>query len=234
MAKDPAFLFYPNDWLGGTMGMTFEAKGAYVELLMLQFNRGHMTKHMIGQAVGHLWVNIEDKFRMDKDGLYYNVRLDLEKEKRKNYSKSRRNNLSGKNQHTKKGGHMTSHMENVNVNEDLNKDVSIKKVFNTMPISENFNGLPEIKIGASKELLLATQRVNATTEQINLLWNVFKVQHLNGETFYKSEDKVYSHFINWVKTQKIENATNKSNTSGNSKNAGIDQLLERINNKTSS
>ena len=24
MAKDPAFLFYPNDWLGGTIGMSFE------------------------------------------------------------------------------------------------------------------------------------------------------------------------------------------------------------------
>ena len=48
MAKDPAFLFYPNDYIGGTMGMTFEEKGAYIELLMLQFNRGHMTTHMIG------------------------------------------------------------------------------------------------------------------------------------------------------------------------------------------
>lgn len=116
MAKDPAFLFYPNDWIGGTMGMTFEEKGAYVELLMLQFNRGHMTKHMIGQTIGHLWVNIEVKFRMDKEGLWFNERLDLEKEKRKNYSKSRRNNLLGKNQHKKEVGHMTSHMENENIN----------------------------------------------------------------------------------------------------------------------
>lgn len=115
MAKDPAFLFYPNDWIGGTMGMTFEEKGAYVELLMLQFNRGHMTKHMIGQAIGQLWVKIEDKFRTDSKGLYYNVRLDLEKEKRKNFSNSRRNNLLGKNQHSKKEGHMTSHMENENI-----------------------------------------------------------------------------------------------------------------------
>jgi len=26
MSKDPAFLFYPNDYIGGTMGMTFEEK----------------------------------------------------------------------------------------------------------------------------------------------------------------------------------------------------------------
>ena len=34
MSKDPAFLFYPNDYLGGTMGMTFEMKGAYIDLLI--------------------------------------------------------------------------------------------------------------------------------------------------------------------------------------------------------
>jgi len=123
MAKDPAFLFYPNDWLGGTMGMTFEEKGAYMELLMLQFNRGHMTKDMIGRTVGQLWVNIKDKFKEDSDGCFYNERLEVEKEKRKAFSESRRNNRKGVNQYTKnkqtKSGHMTSHMENVNENEDL-------------------------------------------------------------------------------------------------------------------
>jgi len=122
MAKDPAFLFYPNDWLGGTMGMTFEEKGAYMELLMLQFNRGHMTKDMIGRTVGQLWVNIKDKFKEDSDGCFYNERLEVEKEKRKAFSESRRNNRKGVNQYTKnkqpKSGHMTSHMENVNENED--------------------------------------------------------------------------------------------------------------------
>jgi uncharacterized protein YdaU (DUF1376 family) len=124
MAKDPAFLFYPNDWLGGTMGMTFEEKGAYMELLMLQFNRGHMTKDMIGRTVGQLWVNIQDKFVEDKDGCFYNVRLEEEKNKRKAFSESRRNNRKGVNQYTKKkehkSGHMTSHMENVN--EDVNSN----------------------------------------------------------------------------------------------------------------
>ena len=136
MAKDPAFLFYPNDWLGGTLGMTFEEKGAYLELLMLQFNRGHMTSHMIGQIVGQLWDKIKDKFVVDDQGLYYNVRLEVEVEKRKNYVESRKNNMSGKNQYTGKSGHMTSHKtshmgghtdgrmenENENVNEDINSN----------------------------------------------------------------------------------------------------------------
>ena len=128
MSKDPAFLFYPNDWIGGTMGMTFEEKGAYIELLMMQFNRGHMTTHMIGQTVGQLWVKIQDKFIQDDKGLWFNERLEEEKIKRQNFTKSRYNNLSGDNQYTKKsikkgghkGGHMTNHMEDENVNENIN------------------------------------------------------------------------------------------------------------------
>jgi hypothetical protein len=128
--KDPAFLFYPNDYLGGTLGMTFEEKGAYMELLMMQFNRGHMTSHMIGQTVGQIWVNIQDKFKVDPQGLFYNERLEMEQEKRKTFTSSRKNNLLGKNQHTKndkKVGHMTSHMENENENENrnINKDENL-------------------------------------------------------------------------------------------------------------
>lgn len=118
--KDPAFLFYPNDWIGGTMGMTFEEKGAYIELLMMQFNRGHMTLHMIGQTIGQLWDKIQDKFVLDNEGRYYNVRLEEEQNKRKSFTESRRNNIKGENQYTKKEGHkdahVTSHMENENEN----------------------------------------------------------------------------------------------------------------------
>lgn len=129
MSKDPAFLFYPNDYIGGTMGMTFEEKGAYMELLMLQFNRGHMTSHMIGQTVGQIWVKIQDKFIQDEKGLWFNARLDDEKSKRKAFTASRRNNLEGKNQYSKekKAGHMTSHMENENENENVNTVTITKK-----------------------------------------------------------------------------------------------------------
>ena len=131
MAKDPAFLFYPNDYIGGTMGMTFEEKGAYIELLMLQFNRGHMDSHMIAHCIGQLWLRIKSKFIQDENGLWYNERLDIEKTKRKAFSESRRNNIKGKNQHTK--AHMTSHMENEdeNVNESINDNEKLVMPFNS-------------------------------------------------------------------------------------------------------
>ncbi len=143
MGKDPAFLFYPNDYIGGTMGMTFEQKGAYMELLMMQFNQGHMTIDMIGQVVGQLWDNIKVKFTQDNKGLWYNVRLEEEQIKRQEYTKSRRNNVSGTNQHTKKeehkGGHTTKHMkghmENVNEDVNVNKDKSVYRTFGHLSIT---------------------------------------------------------------------------------------------------
>jgi uncharacterized protein YdaU (DUF1376 family) len=132
MAKDPAFLFYPNDYIGGTMGMTFEEKGAYIEILMLQFNRGHMTSHMIGQLVGQLWESIKCKFVQDEQGLWYNIRLDQEKDKRMSFTQSRRNNIKGLNQHTLGHtiGHMTSHMEDEN--EDVNRNINKVKIIDTL------------------------------------------------------------------------------------------------------
>ena len=131
MSKDPAFLFYPNDYIGGTMGMTLEEKGAYIEILMMQFNRGHMTSHMIGQVIGQLWGQIQHKFKKDSDGLWYNVRLEEEQIRRKDFVISRRNNKLGTNQHTKKdndkSAHMTSHMEDVNENVIVNKVKDIIK-----------------------------------------------------------------------------------------------------------
>lgn len=138
--KDPAFLFYPNDYIGGTMGMTFEQKGAYVELLVTQFNRGHMTSHMVGQVLGQnsgqIWEAIKNKFVLDDNGMYYNVRLEIEQGKRKSYIDSRLNNIAGVNQYTKKDkkerghmdGHMTSHMEDRNRNRNIDLNIPDKYI----------------------------------------------------------------------------------------------------------
>lgn len=148
MAKDPAFLFYPGDWLGGTLGMSFEEKGAYIELLMLQFNRGHMTEHMIRQVVGQNWEAIRSKFITDENGLYFNQRLEIEKENRKAFTESRRNNILGKNQYSKKEkkkahktkdmkGHMTTHMEDENEDENINKDLDKNEDQKNLAKTEN-------------------------------------------------------------------------------------------------
>lgn len=101
MAKDPAFLFYPGDWLGGTMTYTRHERGAYFDLLMGQFNNGHMSLEDVKVILGELDFNtlweskLRRKFKKDKDGLFYNQKLENEILKRQKYSESRRKNRSG-------------------------------------------------------------------------------------------------------------------------------------------
>lgn len=204
MAKDPAFLFYPNDWIGGTMGMTFEEKGAYMELLMMQFNRGHMTSHMIGQVVGQMWDKIKHKFAQDDKNLWFNERLDIEIQKRKNYTKSRRNNISGKNQYTKNDkidiGHMTSHMENVNENENEDINNNKGKKFK----KEDINELPDYILFSSIQRYKLSNDKTITEKQVTDMWQVFKEQNLTGDKFYNNKNEVYKHFVNWINKQKFE------------------------------
>jgi len=97
MAKDPAFLFYPGDYLAGTMGMTFAEKGAYVELLMNQFNKGHLSEFWVKRILKDdyelFWPLLREKFTFDKKGDWYNKRLEEEQIKRKNHTNKQTSNI---------------------------------------------------------------------------------------------------------------------------------------------
>lgn len=121
MAKDPAFLFYSGDWLQGTMGMTFEEKGAYLELLIFQFNNGKFTiaqaKQVLSICSASVFQNVLQKF--DTDGkMYWKQRLSDEVEKRKKFTESRRNNAKGHKKEQKQSKAYAKHMENENINEN--------------------------------------------------------------------------------------------------------------------
>lgn len=137
MAKDPAVLWYWNDWNGGTVTMSRFTKGCYMDLLHAHFNNGNLSldeiKTVLGSDFGSSWPTLQKKFKQDEKGLFFNERLVFESDKRSNYSKSRKENRKGKT-------HMSSHMENENEDEDLVysstlTDYCIKKGIN---FSENF------------------------------------------------------------------------------------------------
>jgi uncharacterized protein YdaU (DUF1376 family) len=97
MAKDPAFLFYPGDYLGGTMGFTLEMHGAYLLCLMLNFNSGHFSEEQARMICGEIWSKIAYKFQTDSKGFFYHKKIDDEKKRRSSYCESRRWNRSHKN-----------------------------------------------------------------------------------------------------------------------------------------
>lgn len=88
MAKDPAFLFYPGDWLGGTATFSRHLKGCYMDLLLAQFNAGPLSIDEIKTVLNNdfaAWGTLVKKFKKTENGLFFNERLALEQEKRKKF-----------------------------------------------------------------------------------------------------------------------------------------------------
>lgn len=219
--KDPAFLFYPNDYIGGTMGMTFEQKGAYIELLMTQFNRGHMTSHMIGQVLGQhsgqLWDTIKDKFIQDEEGLYYNARLEIEQIKRKQFTDSRKNNLEGKNQYSKNKGHKQGHKTTLmeNRNRDENSSSFLSNLPTTLKEQEfNFDCIKE-NSQYMESVYRATVFIpgfKVDLDRFKKLTDQFIAEQQLKDEPPKNVQDYKNHYISWLKIQvaKPENQTRKS------------------------
>lgn len=109
MAKDPAFLFYTQDFMTGTMFFTDEQVGKYIRLLCAQHQHGRLSeKHMLSICSAYDF-EIYSKFKRDEEGMYYNERLEDETVRRKKYTESRKKNAEGKK-------HMLQHMETENTN----------------------------------------------------------------------------------------------------------------------
>jgi len=122
MAKDPAFLFYSNDFLSGTFTMDNEQVGKYIRLLCLQHQKGILSKKDMLKICKTYDEDIFCKFTQDNEGNYFNIRLKEEYDKRKAYSESRsKNRKSIKKKKVSKS--YVPHMENENENKDIIKSV---------------------------------------------------------------------------------------------------------------
>jgi len=167
--KDPAFLFYPTDFNDGTQDFTNEEVGAYLRLLLFQFSQGHLSldriKKRLGNSFDDLWITIRSKFTTDENGLYYNIRLEEEQNKRRKFSESRRENIS-KRYNKDTNYTCTTHVEHM---ENGNEDVNISKIidkdntpYNEIFIfyNENRNKLPECKKITDKRKTLIKARIN--------------------------------------------------------------------------
>ncbi len=139
MAKDPAFLFYPGDFVNKTQTFTFEEVGIYLRLLILQFNSStgsikiEEIKRLLNGSFEDKWTYpISEKFKKDKDG-FYNPRLREEIKKRRSYSESRRNNRLNHSKNATKQETYDKDMNNIckssvkhmeDENEDRNRDIN--------------------------------------------------------------------------------------------------------------
>lgn len=120
MANDPATLWYWGDWHGGTITFSRHLKGCYMDLLYAQFNNGHLSleevKTVLGSDFGSSWPTLQKKFKTDSNGLFFNERAELEKNKRMAFTESRKNNLK-----SHKKPHINNHKPPLMENKDRNE-----------------------------------------------------------------------------------------------------------------
>jgi uncharacterized protein YdaU (DUF1376 family) len=96
--KPPAFQFYADDFLAGTVTMSNEERGLFITLLCRQWSQGFVTKSEIeriskGMAVPSI-THVTAKFKPSGKDQFQNERLELERKKQEEYRKNRSN--SGK------------------------------------------------------------------------------------------------------------------------------------------
>lgn len=141
MAKDPAFLFYSSDFLTGTLLMSMEDRGKYITILAYMHQNGRLSDETIRLLVGSVSDTLRLKFGLDKNGLWFNERLEIEVEKRQSFVSSRKEN-------GKKGGRPPK-------KHTLLKDEN-KKPTNNLPEDENIN---ENKIEDDNIIIEASKKI---------------------------------------------------------------------------
>ena len=122
--KDPSFLFYSQDWITGTYGMTQSQKGCYVDLIALQHQGVLITYDVVKKTCENKRKDIDvvlTKFVKGKDGLYYNEKLKKVMEERALYRFKQSQNAS-KRSATAKPTHQPNHQPNFSTHVE-NEDV---------------------------------------------------------------------------------------------------------------
>jgi len=96
--KAPAFQFYADDFLAGTITMTNEERGAYIALLCIQWSKESLTENDFQRVCmgmpPHSQRICQSKFQIDAEGNYKNQRLETEREKQVQYRKKQTDNAN--------------------------------------------------------------------------------------------------------------------------------------------
>ena len=132
MAKDPAFLFYPGDYLRDTQTLSEKSQVAYDRIMCEHMRNICITQQQLKFFTKRL--NKDEKeeltFILDKvDGGYQIGWVAESLVKRRNYSESRRNNrLAVKKDKVDTSKSYVPHMENANENKNKDKDIINNKI----------------------------------------------------------------------------------------------------------
>lgn len=211
MAKDPAFLFYPDLFLTGTTFMSNEDIGLYIKLLCYQHQHGGLINKESFNSLVQDKTLLRSKF-IETDVGFYNEKLTIEMEKRNKKS----NNMS---QTAKKVWEERKNIQlhskiNANV-KDIDTFVNNNDTFVIQPKDRN-RDISIILKGSDlfKKLTDSENWMDMTCKAFALPWSkeknyqyivsglrMFIAQLEATEGINKSETEIKRHFINWFRIQ---------------------------------
>lgn len=213
MSKDPAFLFYHQDFFTGVSDMTNEEIGAYIKCMCVQASKGGITeKHMLIICNSYEVHNvIKNKFTFNSEiDLFENTRLKNELEKRKKYSESRSNN--------RKKVKITAPTDN-NICKTYDKHMEDEDEIENITINNNLlfkNTLLKNENWKNS----VSQKFKITEEEVVLKLNEF-YNHLESEfKVHPSMNEFAKHFKNWIPVNKEKNEKPNSDTKRTGSNSG--------------
>jgi uncharacterized phage protein (TIGR02220 family) len=151
MAKDPAVLFFPNDFIASTALWNNSDVGLYIRLLCYQhINDGIAPDDFAAQCAGS--EKVMAKFRLHENGRYYNDRMLAETTKRKSYSESRRQNVASRYKKTLPFEDKQTPTYEPTYVDDMNLHMGNRNInSNNIPILESNTSLGEEKRGVGEE-----------------------------------------------------------------------------------
>lgn len=117
MAQPPSFPFYPADWLLGTLTFSLAEDGAYLRLVMHQWNAGSVPGDDLAAVARILrvterearpiWATISAKFVRGEDGLWRNTRVEKQRAEKVRYHEAQAE--KGRRSAERRANHGTNH-----------------------------------------------------------------------------------------------------------------------------
>lgn len=239
MAKDPAMLWYWNDWNGGTMTLSRHLKGCYIDLLSAQFNSGPLSldqiKTVLGTDKAH-WDILSKKFRkeVNSDGIevFFNERMETEKGKRAEFSnKQKERVLKRWNKDTTVNTTVLPKKENTNENEDQEEEKGVGKGegFLCNDLDKKME-LTRLEISAVIEFISIVRQKVLNENDVKNYWKAFKLDNFSKKEWYSSHEKLLSHFRHSLKNEL--NGKNQKIESNHELSAAGQKITEERSRKT--
>ena len=226
MAKeDFCFTYYDGDAARDVAHMTRLCRGAYHDLVIMQRKVGPMTmgqiKMVLSSDFDTCWPLIEFILKTTDDQKYFIEWVEKSVKKSREHSEKQAEKIKQYWEDVKNGKILRNKKSIPQYKNKSDLDIPLEdgngygykddlkggtgENFNTMPKPEDCGGLPEITANSVIELIRITKGKSVTANQVKGLWPVFLAQHATGKKYYQNVEAVYSHFINWIRTQNFEN-----------------------------